>query len=362
MQTIVEDSGRRIVVRAIGTASPAVCHALAQALPIPTEQIMRSVYQAPAVLLGGLSEEQARSIGGALAKSGLEIQVVSNDESIELGGPDFEVSVHVEDPRRLRAIAAEVARFLGCAPQRALLLLCGSPAVILGRVSEATVVALRARLEPLGAKVDASRTRDAVFDVFVDEHGQDLRMRIGRLLQEAGVATVAAGPLFAVGIPRALGETLYARIGEDPRWRLLDHAFQRFDVVLEAAQDSPTMREAIVEVSGMPETLVPKVLARLPVVLASGRSGAEAGIALARLAEAGGKASADLISLARYDLVLESVVDRRATMAILGEVLEAVDELPTRLPLRIGSLPRVKARWLVHELGTIGSRARMEER
>lgn len=363
MQTTSSELKRRIVVRAIGTATPALCTVLARALPLSTEQIVRSIYQAPSVLLDGLADEQARAIGDVLSSSGLDIAIASAHEELQLGGPDFEVAVHVEDPARFRAVAAEVARFLGCEPLRAVRLLCGSPAVILGRVSQATVDALRARLEPLGAKVDASRTAEALYDVFVDEDAPAMRGRVERLLVEAGIPLASTGPLCALEVPRSVADLLFARIGADPSWRLLDHAFQRFDVVLEAAPDTPAAHEAIIAVSGMPASLVPKVLARVPVVLASAKPGAEAIEALARLARSGVSASAQLVTLTRYDVIVESVADARAAQAILAALDERASDLLTRLPARLpGPFGRSEARWIAHELGLAGARARLEPR
>ncbi|HET7460106.1 MAG TPA: hypothetical protein VFJ82_02615 [Longimicrobium sp.] len=257
----------RIVVRSIGTATPAVPTALAEALPFARERLARCLYQAPAVLLDGLAEDQARSIGELLAGTGLETEVSGPGEPVEEGGPELELAVHVGNPARFREVAAEVARFLGCRVSRAVSLLCARPPVVLGRVSPATAEALRARLSPLEAQVDASRTGDAVYDVYVDPDAPELRHRLARLLEDASVEVVPEGPLVAFGVARSTAETLWSRIGADARWQLLDQAFQRMDVVLEEPAAGPDAAAAIVEVTGMLEALVERVSAHAPVVL-----------------------------------------------------------------------------------------------
>lgn len=357
----------RIVVRSIGTATAAVPTALAEALPFAPERLARCLYQAPAVLLDGLAEDQARSIGELLAETGLEVQVAGPGDTVEEGGPELELAVHVGDPARFRAVAAELARFLGCRVTRAVGLLCARPPVVLGRVSEATARALRARLEPLGAEVDASRTGSALYDVYVNADAPELRHRIARVLRDAGAEVLGEGPLVAYGVPRGTAETLWARIGADARWNLLDQAFQRLDVVLEQAAHGPAAAAAIVEVTGMPPALVERVCACAPVVLCDGVTAARATAALSRLAEAGVPAAARLVTLQAWNVVVHAADDARRAAEVVAAVLEvepgpvalALRRLPATLDTPVGL---TRGRWLVHELAAVGARAVLEDR
>jgi uncharacterized protein with GYD domain len=357
----------RIVVRSIGTATAAVPKALAEALPFAPERLARCLYQAPAVLLDGLAEDQARSIGDLLAGTGLEVEVAGPGERVEEGGPELELAVHVGDPARFRDVAAELARFLGCAVPRAVSLLCARPPVVLGRVSRATAEALRARLEPLGAEVDASHTATAVYDVYVNPDAGELRHRLARLLKDAGAEVVREGPLVAYGVPRATAETLWSRIGADARWQLLDRAFQRMDVVMEQAAAGPEAAEAIVEVTGMPPALVSRVCASAPVVLCDAVPAARAAAALSRLADAGVAAAARLVTLESWDVVVHSADDPRRAAEVISTVLETeagpVALALRRLPARVGTpVGLTRGRWLLHELAAVGTRAVLEDR
>jgi hypothetical protein len=357
----------RIVVRSIGTATAAVPTALAGALPFAPERLARCLYQAPAVLLDGLAEDQAHTIGEMLAGTGLEIEVAGPGEPVDEGGPDLEIAVHVGDPARFRAVAAELARFLGCRVPRAVSLLCARPPVVLGRVSQATADALRARLAPLGGEVDASRTSTARYDVYVDPHARELRHRLARVLADAGAEVVDEGALVAFGISRGTAETLWSRIGADARWQLLDQAFQRMDVVLEQPAGGPAAAAAIVEVTGMPAALVDRVSARAPVVLCDAVPAAQATAALSRLSEAGVAAAARLVTLETWDVVVHAAGDPRRAAEVISTILEveagpvalALRRLPARLETPVGL---TRGRWLLHELAAVEARAVLEDR
>lgn len=356
-----------VIVRSIGTAGPSVHAALAGALAVAPERIARCLYQAPAVLLDALPESEANAVAELLSKTGLEVEVAQRGAPLESGGPDFELAVHVREPERFRAIAMELARFLGCDPARAVKLLCSSPAVVLGQVSAATVEALATRLAPLGAEVDASRSVEAAYDVFVDADGREYRTRLERQLRDEGVEIIPEGPVVALGVPRSVAEKLWTRIGASPKWRLIDRAFQRFDVVLESAPDSEEASNAIVEVTGMPPSLVPKVRARTPIVLLSAARLNEVDAALATLGRAGAQVAARLVTLARWDVVLSAVSDVNAAAEVLGRVLDrdpkplnrTLRSLPARIDAPVGL---VQGQWILEELAAVGARAALEAR
>jgi len=360
-------STHRVIVRSVGTAGASLPRVLAGALPIPPEKVARCVYQAPQVLLDGLDEANARTIAELLGGTGLEVEVASSDVALQAGGPDLELAVHVSDPARFREIAAELARFLGCEVARAVELLCATPPVVLGQVSRATARALVERLTPLGAEVDVSEVSSGRYDVFVDETAPTLRARIAALLTASGCEVAPEGPLVALGISREDAGRLWKRVGQEPKWRLLDQAFARFDLVLEAAPDTDEAVRAIVEVSGMPAGLVPKVRARLPVVLCEALPASKVRDALERLSAAEVVVSAKLITLTLWDVVVSEARDVAAATEVVtrilgrdrGEVLAGLRRLPARF---VAAAPLVRARWLVHELEQAGAHATLEAR
>lgn len=366
MSDIVAES-TKVVVRSVGTATPAVSSALAQALPFAPAWLARCLYQAPAVLLDGLAEPQALTIRDLLAKTGLEVEVAASSVPVQEGGPEYELAVHVSDPARFRDTAAEIARFIGCPPTRAVELLCASPPVVLGQVSAATAQALAERLRPLGTELDMSRVAEARYDVFVQEAETDLRRRIVRQLQAAGITAQPEGPLVALDIERSTAELLWSRIGASAHWRLVDQSLQRFDVVLDDAPDTTDASAALAEVSGMPLSLVPKVRACLPLVLLEQVPGPRASAVLARLAQAGVAATARLVTMLTWDVVVREARDPAAAAgvlaAILGKERRLMELALHRLPARVdAAVSLARGRWLVHELRAMGAEAALEER
>ncbi|EHR69520.1 hypothetical protein BurJ1DRAFT_0638 [Burkholderiales bacterium JOSHI_001] len=357
----------RVVVRSVGAANPSAALVLAQALPLSREHVARCVYQAPAVLMGGLPEQQAQALCQLLQKTGLDVGVDNGDAPLATGGPDYEVAVHVSDASRFREVAAAVAAFVGCAPSRAVDMLCGSPAVVLGQVSLNTVQALAERLAPLDAQLDASRVADARYDLFVDDGQPDLRQRLRRELTEFDIECQAQGPLLASALDRACAQALWQRHSGQGGWRLLDQAMQRFDLWLEApAVEAPAVA-AVLACTGMPAGLLPQVNAGLPFLLAECLPGVQARDALLALHDAGVRASAKLVTLSRWDLTLQSAADARAAAHVLARVggLEAAQAAQAllRLPQRLAAgltLPR--ARWLQAELAAVGCPSELEPR
>lgn len=358
----------RVTVNSVGRANPAAAMVLAQALPMSREHVARCVYQAPAVLLGNLSEEQARTLCQLLQPTGLEVGVDSMDAPLQPGGPDYEVAVHLNDASRFREVAATLAAFVGCPLPRAVEMLCASPAVVLGQVSCSTVQALAERLAPLDAQVDASRVADARYDLFIDDGQADLRTRLQRTLAGFDVPSQPDGPLLASGLSRAAAQALWQRhSGQGAAWRLLDQAMQRFDLWLEAPAVEPAAVQAIVLASGMPRHLVDRANAQLPFLLVDAVPGAQARETLLALHQAGVQASARLVTLARFDLSLHSVANARGAAQVLAQVggvkedqaAQALLRTPSRLPV---ALTLARGRWLQHELSAVGCRAELEPR
>ncbi len=357
----------RLVVTSIGRATPSLHQALASALPLSSHAVLARLYQAPSILLDRISPELARGLAQVLRDAGLEVEVQPGDAPFEPGVGDREVALYVGDPSRARAVVVEVAAFLGCAPARAAQLLWQSPAVLVGRVSAATVEALRQRFEPLGVELDVSTADTARYDVLVADAAPGVRARVSAALRAEGVEVEPTGPLAALGLTRAQADALWRRLDRGMPVRLLDHTFQRFDVRLDAAPDTPSVRARLVEATGMPAHVAAKVLARLPVVLHQGVRHADVAARLGALAEVGARATAHLVTFQTFDVVVEHVTDLPATAAAIdglldepvGELAQALRRLPLRLP---GPFSPLRARCMRHELQAVGARVRLEER
>ena len=112
----------------------------------------------------------------------------------------------------------------------------------------------------------------------------------------------------------------------------------------------------------MPPALVPKVLQRLPVVLHAGLSRADVVARTAPLEAAGAKLSVQLINFRSFRLTVEDSKDPAAAGELLstalglpaGDVRTSLSRLPHTFLPAVGD---TRARWLVAELRTRGTRA-----
>lgn len=361
------DGEHRLVVRSIGSASPKLHTALARVLPQSSQHLLGCLYRAPAVLVDDISEQLGEHLCSLLGEAGLELELQHRDEPFVPGQGDREVAVFVDDVSRFRELAAEVAQFLGCELGRAAATLWASPALLVGSVSDATVDALRARLEPLGAQLDVSSPATARYDLLVVDPTPGARARVLGVLRALGLPPLDHGPLVARDLDRDQADAVWARLDRGAPVRMLDQAFQRFDVRLDAAHDGPALRRHLVERVGMPAKVLDQVLRRLPVVLDPGVRHCELAEHLHALTELGAQASAHLVTFQTFDLV----IDRATNPTEAAQILATLTERPAaelvaalrRPPVRIdGPFPAVRARWMQHELRRASARARLEER
>lgn len=356
-----------LVVDSIGSASPRVVQALQQGLHLPELDLVRRLYQAPSVLVAGLPEPTARGISDLLVKTGLETRVLSADEPFSPGTGGWDVALHVRDPQRLREVIAEIGSFLGCDGATAAQIAWSAPAALVGNVSAATVDALRRRFARLDVEVDASLAREARYDLFVQDLPAPLRTEMERVLKGRGVAVESAGALMAAGLDRSTADLIWQRFDQRATLKLLDRAFQRFDVRLERAPETPAFLDALVRETGMPPAAAPKVLRRLPLVLHGGVRHADLEARIGALSAHGATLTAHLSTLQSFDLQITQVRDLRLASRLLAALTGTEEEERARalrrLPLRVeGPLSAVKARWMRAELEAAGATVKLELR
>ncbi|MCB9529515.1 MAG: hypothetical protein R3F65_00855 [bacterium] len=352
----------RLVVRSIGAAGIGLVRSLRRVLPFSEAEVAALLLQAPSTLLTGLDRAKAEALAGFLTENGLDCAALDGDAAVEDGIGDHELALTVVDPARLAAVVLEVVRLLGVDVQTARGLVCGAPAVLLGGVSLATVDALRARFEPLGATLDASHAASARFDVYLGECPAPLRDRALARLAAFG----ETGDGAVLGLDHSTAARAFAALRAlDVPARVINRDFARYDVRLQAATDTPALRAHLEERARMPAAVIPKVLARLPVVIHGGLRHAETMAALAELAAAGAHATAEPIAFQRFALTLGEVREPRALVPLLCAIggleeaaaVGALHRRPARVP---GPLTPTQARWLQHDLRRAGVEARLE--
>ncbi|MGE6762262.1 hypothetical protein ACQKGO_29910 [Corallococcus interemptor] len=350
---------QRITVLSLHQGSASIVRALVPHFELPPAELAARLFRAPAVLAGGLPAELARGLSEVLGNAGLRVVVEPDDAPLPPpAGPTYDVALYPRDAGRFREVCAELASVLGCPLADAAAALCATPPTVLGSVSQATVDALRARFAPLGAEVDASHPPTARYDVFATDA---VSLAVVRSVLEAQGVTPGEPPLVARDLSHEQAERVWKELGPRGGVRLLDHAFQRFDVSLLEAPAGDSFAELLVRETGMPQALVPKVLNRLPVVLHTGLSRADVVARTAPLEAAGAKLAVQLINFRSFRLTVEDSKDAAVAAELLSPALglpasetrTALSRLPHTFPHAVGD---TRARWLVAELRARGTR------
>lgn len=358
-----------VLVTSIGTAGASIVAALKEASSLPEQFLAYRLFQAPSILFGSLAEPLAADVARVLRGAGVECEVVPKGHRFTQGDADHEVALAVRDVTAMQAILEGVMTVLGAGAPEAKRIVCATPAVLMGRVSAATAGAIRRRFEPLGVEVDVSRLSEARFDAFLGDGSRDARAAAEKLAASLGIKVHPASKeggahLLAADLPRASAELLHGHAMRGPHSIvLLNRDFQRFDVCLEAAPSSPEMASFLVETAGIPERIVSRVLARLPLVTHQGVRHAAMCELLHAVEARGGKATGCLVSFQRFALVLQGVKDASATARLLRD-LGGLSQVDVDAALGgagrpVGALTGTLARWLHRELELRGTKSRM---
>lgn len=382
----------RLIVRSIGTAGVALARSLRHVLPFSDADIAALLFQAPSEILSGLDQPRAEAMAGLLRETGLDCAVLDTGESVNEGRGDYEVALAVRDVERMPALLVEVVRLLGVDAATARSIVCRAPALLLGGISEATVNALRARFDALGADIDASRPAEARFDAFLGECPATVRERaLERLRAAIGtfeLSTPAAsgasgsagsgptgsrptlgsssGPVAVFGLDHATADRVWRELRQsNVPVHVVNRDFARYDVVLQAAPDTDGVRRHLTTRAGIPAGVVSRVLANLPVVVHRALPHADLEAVLAELTQAGARAVAEPLAFQRFAVSLGEVRDARALVPVIG-LITGMDEAAASSALRgrpariAGPFLSVQARWLQHELRRAGADARLE--
>lgn len=370
-QSGAAEAGARIVIRSVGTASAGIVGALHKALPFTEERLAACIYQAPSELVGPLDQDKAEAVAQALTAAGLEVDILGAGEAFIPGGPDYDVALVIRQYDRLVELVGEITSLLGVTTERAKEMLCTCPAELIGKISANTVDVLRKRLEPLGVTVDASRREGALFDIFLAAGPEAQHDKARRFLHEAGLAPNRDDPpagrlpgCIAAGLGKDMAEAVWQRARHAALpLRILNRDFQRFDLRLEQAPDTPEILALLVDSAGMPEQIARKIPNRTPIFTHHHLRQGEALVLVERIAGLRGRASLHLTATQSFRLQLARIGDAASTIRLL-EVLGGVESERARAVVRsLGTLDRPatahQARWLQHELRRIGTDARM---
>jgi hypothetical protein len=218
-------------------------------------------------------------------------------------------------------------------------------------------------------ELDVSRVADTWYDVFMEPCAAEQRGRVEQKLREAGFAD-CAGPHWSnpapvcAGLRKAEAERLWSRVKPlDAPLRILNRDFQRFDLRLEQAPDSPEMIAFLAATGGMPEHVARKIPSRAPLFTHHDVRYRDVGPLVEGVLALGGRMSARLLALQRFRLHLVKVRNASSASRLLV-ALGGIDSERAREVVRAGvtidqPATLLQARWLQFELKRIGTDARL---
>lgn len=380
--SLVDDGQYRLLVRSIGDADAGVISALRRLRAGSDTELAQLLYRAPSELLRGLDRETGTKLVKVLRETGIDVDLVPPSETYEPGSAAYEVALVIKRPDRMLDVIRETVRVLGVDVETATKLVCANPAVLIGRVSQATVEALRRRYEALGVELDVSRSVDAEFDLAVDASDFATRKRLERLLadEQIPVAVSDAGQFLATGLKTSAAERIWKKLRDaDVRVQILNRDFQRFDVRMESAPGAPgspgspgtndprrrDLLDWMIATIGMPARSAERALAHTPFILVENISGGEMVTLLHQIHERGGGASAILLPLQKFALAVKPGGDRQSARSRIETITRSAPppgfELggPTTLE---GPFTKTQARWLQHELRRVNVQSLLVER
>lgn len=349
-----------VVIKSIGTAAPQDAAPIAIGLGVPVQRVLEAFYQAPTVLVDGLSAEMAGHMAGLLEQIGCLVDDVPEAYG-DVAVPElFDVAVHVSETARYPQITSELATFLGATEEQAARLLTTPPGIVLGSVSLATIEALKARLGQ-GVDMINSRPDVAVYDVFLAECEDHVRLRLFADLRTRGFAPQADEGCILAGLTKEEADRLWSAHKASGVLCVVNRAFLRFDIVMTGGLDTPTSRDALKRVAGIPERILPRLFDAMPIAVIEALPEAELASALEAMTAAGLELRADLITFLHLGLEITGTSDPAGlarTLSALG--LQSQDRnlaaLPVRLPYH---LPELQARILRDSLVASGAQVEL---
>lgn len=349
----------RLVLASIGTGGFAHLPVLRKLTPGADAVLARLLLQAPSELALLDSAEAAGQVADMLAACGLRAEVQPAAESFRPGRGEFDVALFIQDVERAGDIIDAVRALLGVSARAAADIVCASPPVLLGKVSRATVEALRERFEALGGSLAASATATARYDLIVHACPPRVRSHLLSPTYPHAVSGADSGEaLIITDLSRAEAEQALAELSTySARAAVVDRAFERFDIKLDACPATAKAEQCLIALTGMPAPVAARVASNTPIILASDLTREDATDALARLTAVGAMATAEMITFHRYAVRIEQAPGRAAVGHIISLIIgenEPIGPFPRTIDR---AMTLMQARWMVHELTRAGARA-----
>lgn len=333
-----------LLLRSVGTATPAAAAVLTQALGLPREFVVDAIYRAPARLLANLPHDDAQQLARLLHQCGLDAAVVDAGTAVTRH-PGLDVALTLTDHARADDVAQALARFIGTTAEAALDLILAPPGIVLGSVTQPTVDALQACLPPGAATLITSRPDTSRYALFAPQLTPAQRAALPPHAS-AHAPLGADGSLACFDLSKAEADQLWRRLGMPQQIRIVNQDFLRFTLVLTAAPgDAAAGAKALAELAAVPPSAYQELSGLLPCPLVDGIGYHDLPARMGALTEAGFAVRADLETFAAWALEI-----RHASAQALAAV-----GLTAPAPLVTAPMPVEQARLMRARLEALGA-------
>jgi hypothetical protein len=366
LRVCMPEAKKRIIVNSIGEAGANLIPVLKKILPLAENRIAALLYQAPSELISNLPTQTAKDISKELSSAGLDCEVVDEKYDFMPGESEYEVALVIQDFARMNEILEQIMIFLGVNIETARKIVCTSPTVLIGNVSENTVKALQHRFQPIGVELDVSRPAHSLFDIYLGNCQPVTRQHVLRMLEEIQVPYMdqvpADQPLLAAGLSKEQADQVWDQVKRTSYpVRLVNREFQRFDLSLDEAPDSPEMVEYLMVSTGMPETIAKKVLHNTPMILQQNIRFQDLVEQLETISGLGGRGTGHLLVFQTFSIKIEHVGDQKTSASLLKFIGTYSDkqtlEALSGVQIMDKPLTHQQAHWLQAELKKVNTKA-----
>ena len=351
----IESDLYRVVITSIGRALPASAVAVAQGLAVPALKVVKCLYTAPATLVDDVEYKVAEQLVELLNSIGYESEMMSIDQAEPEESELYDVALYLTDAEKMAGAVNQLASFLGMSEADATRVLIEPPGVALGGISWPTVMAFKQHMKNY-VEVTASTQNNARYEIFLNDLPAVTEQRLFADLAASGIELIAKRGLIASDITAGQLESVWQRYKANPALKVVNQAFLRFDIQLEA-QAMPLTKEQVaclLQHTDIPVDMVQRVAEMAPVTIIESLAKEQLKHIFDHFSQANVLITANLVTFQTLGLTISEATDLNSINEILNafSVEEKLQTLPSTLSC---VFPEIQARVIRSALESNGA-------
>jgi hypothetical protein len=253
---------KNVIINSIGTAKPSMAAAIADALCIQKELMLKLLYNAPSAFLINVSIEVAEKANNLLNQLGIENSIEDTETALPSIGAAFDVAVYIQEPYKLPLVAKQLSEFIGITENEAFELLLHEPSVVLGGVSNATVEVLQKNID---AEVVAVKPTLDFYEIHIDSKSSHWKNALENEIKSFGLALLGNK---VKNLTYLQASQLWKKFPITKEFVIYNQSLQRHRILLEKFEmNNEIAKSYLVNEIGMAEDLLPTIQKNLPIIL-----------------------------------------------------------------------------------------------